>query len=131
MRIVKAEVFYEAVPYIPAIRKYRPDEHTKQPIPLVQLHTDDGLVGLGEGSRGQQVPEESLRRWLGIDPLDVEWAAVGIPFEPALFDLAGKALELPAHKLMGPKCRDRIPVGYWSCHMAPEDTAREAAQAAP
>ncbi|HEV2126944.1 MAG TPA: enolase C-terminal domain-like protein, partial [Chloroflexota bacterium] len=91
--------------------------------------TDDGLVGLGEGGRGQQVPEESLRRWLGVDPLDVEWASVGVPFEPALFDLAGKALGLPAHKLMGPKCRDRIPVGYWSCHMAPEDTAREAAQA--
>jgi L-alanine-DL-glutamate epimerase-like enolase superfamily enzyme len=55
---------------------------------------------------------------------------VGVPFEPALFDLAGKALGLPAHKLMGPKVRDRIPVGYWSCHMTPEDTGKEAARAA-
>jgi len=130
MRIVKAEVFYEAVPYIAAIRKYRPDEHTERPVPLVKLTTDDGLAGWGEGSRGQKVTDEALRRWLGVDPLEVEWAATGVPFEPALFDLAGKLLGLPAHKLMGPKCRDTIPVGYWSCHMAPEDTAKEAAQAA-
>lgn len=130
MRIVKAEVFYAAVPYIPAIRKYRPEEHTERPIPLVKLTTDEGLVGWGEGGRSQKVAEEALRRWLGVDPLEVEWAAVGVPFEPALFDLAGKALGLPAHKLMGSKVRDRIPVGYWSCHMTPEDTAKEAAQAA-
>jgi len=129
VRIVQAEVFYAAVPYIPAIRKYRPDEHTERPIPLVKLTTDEGLVGWGEGGRGQKVPEEDLRRWLEVDPLEVEWATVGVPFEPALFDLAGKALGLPAHKLMGPKCRDRIPVGYWSCHMEPADTGREAAQA--
>ena len=43
---------------------------------------------------------------------------------------AARARVSVAHKLMGPECRDRIPVGYWSCHMAPEDTAREAAQAA-
>ena len=129
MRIVRAEVFYVAVPYIAAIRKYRPDEHTERPIPLVKLTTDDGLVGWGEGGRAQRVPEDSLRAWLGVDPLAGEWAAVGVPFEPALFDLAGKALGLPAHKLMGPKCRDRIPVGYWSCHMEPEDTGREAARA--
>jgi len=48
----------------------------------------------------------------GVNPLEVEWATVGVPFEPALFDLAGKAQGLPAHKLMGPKRRDRIPVGY-------------------
>ena len=34
MRIVRAEVFYVAVPYIPSIRKYRPDEHTERPIYL-------------------------------------------------------------------------------------------------
>jgi len=129
MKIVKAEVFYAAVPYIPAIRTYRPDEHIERPVPLVKLTTDEGFAGWGEGGRGQRVPVEALGRWLGVDPLEVEWATVGIPFEPAFFDLAGKALSLPAHKLMGPKCRDRIPVGYWSCHMAPEDTAREAAQA--
>ncbi len=65
MRIVQAEVFYAAVPYIPAIRKYRPDEHNERPIPLVKLTTDEGLVGWGEGGRGQKVPEEDLQRWLG------------------------------------------------------------------
>ncbi|HEU5319118.1 MAG TPA: enolase C-terminal domain-like protein [Chloroflexota bacterium] len=130
MRIVRADVFYVAVPYIPAIRKYRPDEHTERPVPVVKLTTDEGLVGWGEGARGQKVPAERLAQWLGLDPLEIEWAAAGVPFEPALFDLAGKALGLPAHKLIGPKVRDRIPVGYWSCHMDPQDTALEAAQAA-
>src|SRR5688500_19556108 len=89
MRIVRAEVFYVAVPYISAIRKYRPDEHTERPIPIVKLTADDGLTGWGEGGRAQKVSENALRQWLGVDPIAVEWAPVGVRIDPALSDLAG------------------------------------------
>ncbi len=126
MRITEIETIQVIVPYIPAIRKYRPNEEkTRGPIPIVRVHTDEGITGLGEGFRGQNF-EAVAQRLLGADPLTINLAELDAPFHGALYDIVGKALKVPAYRLMGGKCRDRVPVGYWSCHMTPEDTAKEA-----
>ncbi len=106
---------------------------------LVKVVADDGIYGIGEayGSPGVGVKEQilSLKKWLtGKDPLEIDVlysqlgehtanlsgtrtdgsahsfmrAASGI--EMALWDLAGKALGVPATTLLGGKFRDRVRV---------------------
>jgi L-alanine-DL-glutamate epimerase-like enolase superfamily enzyme len=104
---------------------------------LVRVHTDAGVVGLGESYRGGGVTElvEYMKRFLiGENPLDVErvfrrmvqetsghggttgkvvTAASGI--EIALWDVAGKILDLPVYQLLGGKYRDEVRI-YADCH---------------
>jgi L-alanine-DL-glutamate epimerase-like enolase superfamily enzyme len=103
----------------------------------VRLHTDAGLVGLGETFQSAdavaRVVHGTLAQvLLGQDPARVEllWhrmfrvvhyagyagaemraiSAIDI----ALWDLLGKATELPVYALLGGACRDRIPT-YNTC----------------
>jgi len=104
---------------------------------LVTVHTDAGVTGIGEAYRGGGVPElvEYANRFLvGENPLDVErlfrrlvqemsghggttgkvvTAASGI--EIALWDAAGKILDLPVYQLLGSRYRDRVRI-YCDCH---------------
>jgi L-Ala-D/L-Glu epimerase len=102
---------------------------------LVQIHTDEGLIGVGEAP-GPTLPtirtiiEAEMTQFLiGQDPLRVEWlvhrmeefsrnwsrmsayAIAGV--EMALLDLKGKSLGIPVAELLGGFCRDRVAVvGY-------------------
>ncbi|MGM0605573.1 MAG: mandelate racemase/muconate lactonizing enzyme family protein [Halobacteriota archaeon] len=104
---------------------------------LLKIHTDAGVTGIGESYRGGGVPElvEYTKRFLiGENPLDVErlfrrivqemsghggttgkvvTAASGI--EIALWDAAGKILDLPVYQLLGGKYRDEVRI-YCDCH---------------
>src|ERR687895_2656551 len=114
---------------------------------LVKITADDGLFGIAEayGSPGVGVKEQilSLKPWLvGKDPLEIDRlytfmgqgtrnlsgtrtdgsahnlirAVSGI--EMALWDLAGKILEVPASTLLGGRFRDRVRMYD---HAAPKD----------
>ncbi len=115
---------------------------------LVQIHTDEGLVGVGEAP-GPTLPtirtiiEAELTQFLlGQDPLRVEWlvhrleefarnwsrmgayAIAGI--EMALLDLKGKALGVPVAELLGGFCRDRVSVVGYLFIDSPEANAQKA-----
>jgi muconate cycloisomerase len=108
------------------------------PIVILKLHTDEGLIGLGEVSKG--TPEAAVRQaasfFEGRDlwsfnlqelPLETMWfadPAVYAGYEMALFDLMGKALDVPAYRLFGGKYRDLVPVSRCSGRMAPDDAAK-------
>jgi muconate cycloisomerase len=110
------------------------------PIVLLKLHTDQGLVGLGEVAKG--IPAEQVLavvpRFEGRDlwsfnfqelPLETMWfssPAIAEGYEMALFDLAGKALGLPVSRLFGGAYRDRVPVSRCSGRMTPADAAKTA-----
>lgn len=114
------------------------------PIVLLRIHTDDGLVGLGEVPKG--VSETEVRRpaplYEGRDlfsfnlqelPFDWFWfedTSVYLAYEMAMFDLMGKALSVPAYRLLGGgKFRESVPVSRCSGRMTPAhaaETAREA-----
>lgn len=107
------------------------------PVPVdrylfVQVHTDAGLVGLGEASAWAHHPEtaEAVRTigaaLEGLDPLAIErhWqfmhraahfrgavlgAAIGA-IDIALWDIAGQHLGVPVHALLGGAVRDRVRV---------------------
>lgn len=52
-----------------------------------------------------------------------------IGFETAIFDIVGKALGAPIHRLLGTAYRERVPVSYWFGRQPPEECRRHAAQA--
>ena len=106
---------------------------------LVKITADDGLFGIAEayGSPGIGVKEQvlSLKPWLvGKDPLEIDalYTDMGVGsrnlsgtrtdgsahnliravsgIEMALWDLAGKILDVPTSTLLGGKFRDRVRV---------------------
>ncbi|MDP7634192.1 MAG: mandelate racemase, partial [Candidatus Latescibacteria bacterium] len=52
MKITQVERFVTAVPHIPSIEKSRPGDYKERPITIIRVHTDEGIVGIGEGGRG-------------------------------------------------------------------------------
>ena len=116
---------------------------------LVEIHTDEGLVGIGEAP-GPTLPtirtiiDAELTQFLvGQDPLRIEWlvnrmeeftrnwsrigayAISGI--EIALLDIKGKALGVPVAELLGGFCRREVPVVGYLFIDEPEANARKAA----
>ena len=94
---------------------------------VVVLHTDNGLEGITEWEgpcRDVRVADvEPLRgtnpaRWLGHPSLPI-WIA------PAIYDLVGKAMEVPAYQLIGPKVRSWVPVSSWTVSQTPARMAQE------
>ncbi len=101
---------------------------------VVELHTDEGLVGLGEANPMPPFTQESwgsvfaaIRGYLGPgllgrDPTDL--LAVNATFDAvlsgnllakgaldvAMWDLLGKALGVPVHKILGGALRDSVPL---------------------
>jgi len=121
---------------------------------FVRLETDEGLVGWGEAAclGGPTWSEESaesvavtieryIRPWLlGSDATRIESSRremarrlQGNPFaraavEMALWDLAGRALDVPVHRLLGGRVRDRVPLS-WSLAVADPEAELEEARA--
>ena len=107
--------------------KHRPTTNTV----LCKVSTDAGIVGWGEGSL--ELKEGSVKRFIeelaphcvGEDARRVEfvyqklyegsfWKGGPIimsalsAIEQALWDIKGKALQVPSHELLGGRCRDKI-----------------------
>jgi len=119
---------------------------------FVRLRTDKGLTGLGEASHGMGT-DDSMRAALaecfeyvrGQSPFDVEayrtrgweFAARGgrraatafSAIEQALWDLTGKALDVPVYDLLGGKLRDDLEV-YANVNRATNDARTPEAFAA-
>ncbi|MDB5893192.1 MAG: dehydratase [Rhodoferax sp.] len=106
-------------------------------ITWVQIHTDSGLVGLGETFRGAQAVQAQIHELtapylLGKDALAIEahhhhllhgyigFASSGVEtraasaVDIALWDLLGQATNQPLYQLLGGVVRDRVPV-YNTC----------------
>src|SRR5947209_15673080 len=105
---------------------------------FVRMERSDGLVGWGEAAclggptwseesaeSVQVVLERYVAPWLvgrdaaGIEPLRIEMArrVQGNPFaraavEMALWDLNGRALGVPVHRLLGGRVRERVPLSW-------------------
>ncbi len=141
----------ETVPVrVPLVQPARWSGGTRETAPavLVFLHTDEGLVGVGE-CNGPTLPtlrtviESELAQFVvGQDPRRVEWILRRIEeytrnwrqignyamaaLEMALLDLKGKLTGLPVVDLLGGVCQQRVPfIGYLFIG-EPEETANQA-----
>ena len=62
MKITHLNEYVTAVPHIPSIEKSRPGDYRERPISIIEVHTDEGIVGIGEGGRGQSF-SEAEKEW--------------------------------------------------------------------
>lgn len=133
MKITRIETIPVSVPLKPGMTaKTAHGEHATSPYVIVRVHTDQGLLGLGEATVTALWSGETQATamavinnciapaLLGRDPRDIteirramEFAVKLNPFtraavEMAMWDIAGKAAGIPVYRLLGGKVRDRI-----------------------
>lgn len=107
---------------------------------IIKLFSDDGLVGIGETSRG--VEDAAIAKNAGflgghnILGLDFTDSSLGLPeattadgFEIAIYDLIGKTLGVPIHSLLGGCFQDKVAVTYWTAQRNETDLVSIAKQA--
>src|SRR5580704_6748892 len=113
---------------ITSIETLRTDEFAN--VLWVRLHTDAGIIGLGEtfygaGAVEAQIHDTFAGRLIGRDPLRIEaihrdllnlpmaQSSTGVEYRAAsaidiaLWDLFGKVCGQPVHQMLGGLCRDR------------------------
>ena len=134
MKITHVETIPVRVPLRPklVIKSGRGGTHDTSPFLLVKVHTDAGLVGLGEASctpRWSGEDQVSAAHFIetyfapalaGLDPTRVEEGSEAVfplvagnyftkaAVEMALWDLAGKAAGKPVYELLGGRVRDAV-----------------------
>ncbi|RUL88283.1 mandelate racemase/muconate lactonizing enzyme family protein [Tautonia sociabilis] len=133
MKIARLEAIPVSVPLKAGLTtRTAHGDHVTSDYAIVRVHSDDGLVGLGEATVSAIWSGETNRSTVfaveqvlapalvGQDPTRIhacrfamDRALKNNPFtkaavEMALWDLFGKSLGVPVHQLLGGKLRDRI-----------------------
>ena len=89
---------------------------------ILKIHTDDGITGIGESLRAVSEPQmrEIAESLIGADPSNMNLRDLPIPygraydgFACAIFDLVGKALSVPAYKMLGGAYREKVYCSAW------------------
>ena len=146
MKIASVDVWTVVVKTIPG-RVHSPEwvaetGWDQMPKHIIRLNTDTEYYGIGETGRG--MPIEQVRQGasllLGRAPESLtlqnilerpgdgteEMIEVGKgpayeAFEMAVFDLVGRARQVPVHALLGGAVRERVRADYWMGHQTPAD----------
>ncbi len=112
--------------------------------PVVRITTDAGIDGIGQAENWKPNLKPHILYYrdmiLGLDPTNVEsvmqrirrmgsfkpWGAAVSAIEVALWDIAGKAANLPIYKLLGGKVRDKVRVYNGAIRFPLRDQSPEA-----
>ncbi|MBK5143884.1 mandelate racemase/muconate lactonizing enzyme family protein [Budviciaceae bacterium BWR-B9] len=127
MKIVSVDIIDVKNPLQSAVAKWRPI--------VVRINTDEGISGFGEvgmaygvgASAGFGMAKDLASIIIGMDPMETEkiwdkmqkktfWGQGGgtvvsagmSAIDVALWDIKGKALNVPCYQLLGGKCRDTL-----------------------
>lgn len=120
MRITDIRAYSVAIPFIAPIRSAMGVSYPARMRTLIELHTDEGLIGLGEcgynplatfrGTPQAAAFEGPIRDLLrGEDPFDSGWLRrkmryaneESVAVEMACWDIMGKACGVPVYRLLG------------------------------
>ncbi len=108
------------------------------PKAVLRLHTDAGLIGIGESGRGEdfEAMDRNAEFLKGKNAFDLNLTRIGLPdpagyaaFEMALYDAVGKAIGWPVYKLLGGLAQPKVLVGYWTGRRTPAGIRRVAERA--
>lgn len=154
MKITRIETIPVEIPINPqrAIRSGR-GYHRSSPFLLIQVHTDEDIVGLGEVSctavwsgedhisAARMIDQYLEPALIGQDPTQIEYLTrlmsktiANNPFtksaiEMALWDILGKAAGLPVYRLLGGAVRDFVTTKFSVSGLEPAKAAELAAWA--
>jgi len=134
MRIKDIEIIILDVPFYDAAeRNMQRQQYGWRICEICRVTTDNGIVGIGETLPNYTwgvVKPEAIERAKGRNPFDLMWDdSLGAGLQMALFDIAGKAAEVPVYRLLGKKQREECGISWWGIDMSPEDYAAEAREA--
>jgi len=147
MKITKVELMPVTVPYrFPIVHAF--GGRNSGDYMIVRIHTDAGVTGVGSGGvlfpmhSGESIDSalanlSYLARMilLGSDPFDIEKLMARVnralhghwltksSVDFALYDLKGKALDVPVYQLLGGLCRDKVPLEFIVGLGRPDDMA--------
>lgn len=147
LTITDVELFYVCPPLQEGILPATATNPDFDQVPkfILKVHTDAGIVGLGETHRMGGGPHseaagrlrqaaEALR---GANVLDFNLTRLQLPvatdlgaFETAFYDIVGKAVGWPVWRLLGGLSQSRIPVHYWAGKGLTMDELRRLAERA-
>lgn len=100
---------------------------------LTEVTVEAGATGVGETMlyyTWGTTTEEDVEHARGANAMNLLWDDdLGAGLQMALFDAVGKALDVPARRLMGTPVRDRVPLSWWAMDMHAEDWLAEAERA--
>ncbi len=134
VKINETEVFWLDVPFheVPD-RNMKRHAHGWHIVEMCRVTADNGMVGFGETLPNYtwgRVSTDALERVRGGNPFELMWDdSLGAGLQMAILDLAGKAAEVPAHRLLGERIRQWCPLSWWGIDMSPGDYAAEARSA--
>jgi len=147
MRITDVKTYPIQIPFHKG-EKWSGGTRYSAPSLIVQIETDEGLVGIGESVGPttpviQSVVEKEFKPFLlGRDPMDLEpilhqleeysvnWKQIAYyglaGVEMALLDLRGKILNTPVYNLLGGKCKTEVEFSGYIFIDTPESNVKEA-----
>ncbi|NKB70907.1 MAG: hypothetical protein GKR89_27875 [Candidatus Latescibacteria bacterium] len=125
----------EHIEVIPLHMPYQPglDEHLARSgllnfanqVTLYRVQLRGGAVGWGD-QMGGPTP---IDQFIGQSALAGLKHIVHPGIQMACYDAVGRALDLPAHALMGRQVRPRVPMAYWTADLPPHLWAQHARKA--
>lgn len=136
VQITRVELFRVAVPMQPDIvhsPEVVEEDFVMVPKIILKVHTDSGLVGIGETVRGENL--ERVRKNadfiqgknvfdFNLTKLELENGAGYSAFEMALYDIVGRAVSWPVCRLLGGLAQRKVLVGYWCGRKNAKDMRR-------
>jgi L-alanine-DL-glutamate epimerase-like enolase superfamily enzyme len=133
LRITGVERIVVDVPFTPRCQEWNAREIAQWRISeIIRVTTDvSDLVGYGETILHYtwgRVPEAMDQGVVGRNPAELLGDdTLGAGLQMALYDVVGKALEVPAYRLFNlPLVREWCPISWWNIDMPPEALAEEA-----
>jgi L-alanine-DL-glutamate epimerase-like enolase superfamily enzyme len=136
LKITDVERITLHVPFTPRCQFWCAREQYQWDISeVVHLTTDvPDLVGYGETMpyyTWGRVSDAAVERVKGHNPADfLGDDTLGAGLQMAIYDLVGKALDVPVYRLFNlPRVREACPISWWNVDMSPEDFAAEAQEA--
>ncbi len=146
IKITRIEAQAVSIPYRYPWRNKHTEERgqpmTHLDTTVIQVHTDSGIIGLGE-ARGSDVRRAIKGKYepllKGRNPMDIERVLMdlerrfgqsrilgGIDF--ALHDITGQALNVPVYQLLGGKVRDQVPLIWTMPYRSIDEQVKEVKQ---
>lgn len=144
MKISKIEAIEVTIP-VQAPLRFAYGVHLAFTRTIIKIHTDDGVIGLGETAASAAQVEALGKPIIGQNPFDLDvirniisnrfyWSRdplVASGLEMACIDIMGKVTGQPAYRLLGGKLRDAINMAAYCFYRYPGEETNEPAVTTP